>query len=98
MVLVLYAGWCSWHRKLIDETTQDPRVQKLWDRFVWVKINSDDKTEDKEFYNQKGFPLILMLGADGEILNRIDGYRHPQAFLRELQICLEKFKTKRESE
>ena len=98
VVLVLYADWCGWCKKLIHETTQDPRIQKLWDKFVWVKINSDEETGYKEFYNQKGFPLIIMIGADEEILNRIDGYRHPQAFLRELQTCLKKFKTKRESE
>ena len=92
VILVLYAGWCSWSKKLIDETVQDPRVQKLWDRFVWVKINSDEEREYKELYNQKGFPLVIILGPDGEILNRIDGYRHPQAFLRELQICLKKIK------
>ena len=93
VVLLLYAGWCSWCKKLIDETAQDPRVQKLWDRFVWVKINSDEETGYKEIYNQKGFPLTLILRADGEILSRVEGYRPPQAFLRELQICMKKIKT-----
>jgi FKBP-type peptidyl-prolyl cis-trans isomerase 2 len=87
MVLVLYADWCSWCEKLLTQTVNDPRVQKHWDEFVWVKVNSDKQKEYKEYYEQDGFPMIVMTNSKGELVNKVNGFRDPRGFLQELQKC-----------
>lgn len=88
MVLVLYAEWCSWSKRLLDDTIMDPRVQAYWDDFVWVKVNSNEETEYKEFYEQDGYPMIVLVNSQGEVFKKIGGFQDARAFSRELGICL----------
>lgn len=88
MVMVLYAGWCGWSKKLMEGTIKDPRVQDLWDEFVWVKVDSDQQKEYKEIYGQNGYPMVIMTDEKGEIINKVDGYRDPRIFQGELRKCL----------
>lgn len=83
-VLVLYADWCGWSKRVFDETFQDPRLKILKDDFVWVRVNSDKEARFKELYSQQGFPLIVLLGRDGRIARKIDGYRSGGAMRGEL--------------
>ena len=84
LVLVLYAEWCRWCKRLLNEVMDDPRIKSLEDRFVWVKINSDVELEYKELYEQKGFPLIVLLTPEGEIIKKLDGFRDAATLRREL--------------
>jgi FKBP-type peptidyl-prolyl cis-trans isomerase 2 len=83
-VLVLYADWCGFSKKLLGETLQDPRVRALKDRFVWIKVNSDREAKFKQQYAQDGFPLIVILNREGQQMDRIDGFRDAAAFRDEL--------------
>jgi thiol:disulfide interchange protein len=83
-VLVLYADWCGFCKKLFGETLQDPRVKSFNDRFVWIKVNSDSEAKLKELYAQKGFPLIVILNLEGQPLDRMDGFKDAAAFREEL--------------
>jgi uncharacterized protein YyaL (SSP411 family) len=85
VVLVLYAEWCGWCKKLFGESLQDPRVTRLRDRFVWVKVNSNQETEYKTRYGQNGFPMIVMIRPDGSIYRKLDGFRDGAALARELR-------------
>jgi FKBP-type peptidyl-prolyl cis-trans isomerase 2 len=80
MVMVLYAGWCGWSKKLLTNTINDPRIQAYWNQFVWVKINSDENKEYKEYYDQKGYPLTLIMDSGGRIIRRLDGFSDAGAF------------------
>lgn len=84
-VLVLYADWCQWCKKLFNESVQDPRVKKLKDDFVWVKVNSDKDKSFKEMYGQSGFPMIVLLNPDGTVRGKIDGFRDGAALAGELR-------------
>ena len=92
MVMVLYADWCGWCKKMLNNTVNDPRIQKLWNEFVWVKVNSDKEKEYKEFYEQKGYPMVVMTDAEGEIINRFEGFRDARIFRHELNKALKIFK------
>lgn len=83
-VLVLYAKWCGWSKKLLTEALEDPRVKQFKDDFVWVKVDSDTERSYKEFYGQKGFPLTLILDPNGEIIQRLDGYKDGDTLFRAL--------------
>lgn len=88
MVMVLYASWCGWSKKLMENTIKDPRIQKLWDDFVWVKVDSDQQPHYKEMYGQSGYPMVVLTDETGEIVTKIDGFRDPRTFLQELKKCL----------
>ena len=76
-VMVLYASWCQWSQELLNGVFADPRVAVLRDQFVWVKIDSDREPVYKEYYRQEGFPNILILSPEGEIIRRINRYTDP---------------------
>jgi FKBP-type peptidyl-prolyl cis-trans isomerase 2 len=84
-VLVLYADWCEFCKRLFAETMEDPRVKNLRDRLVWVKVNSDKETAIKQRYAQEGYPLVVLLRPDGSVAEKIDGFRDGAAFSRLLK-------------
>ena len=84
-VLVLYADWCGYCKKLLTKTMVDPRIKMMHDDFIWVKANSDKDPSLKELYEQKGFPLTVVLDGQGEIIGRIDGFRPAAEYRTELQ-------------
>lgn len=84
-VLVLYADWCGYCKKLINNTLVDPRIKMMRDEFVWVKINSDKEREIKALFEQKGFPLTVVLDSHGERTGSINGYRPAGEFISELR-------------
>jgi FKBP-type peptidyl-prolyl cis-trans isomerase 2 len=85
MLLVLYAGWCSWSKKLLAESLEDPRIKQMKDRFVWVKVDSDKEQAFKEAYQQNGFPMVVVLNSKGDVVKKIDGYRDAAALKKELE-------------
>ncbi len=84
-VLVLYADWCSWCKKLFSQTLTDPRILVLKDDFVWVKANSDNDESLKALYSQDGFPMIVLTDSTGTILKKIEGYKDADALVAELE-------------
>ncbi len=83
-VIVLYADWCGFCKRFFTQTIQDPRIKTFNDRFVWIKVNSDTQKKYYEMYEQKGFPLIVILNRDGQPLDRMDGFKDAAAFHDEL--------------
>lgn len=92
-VLVLYADWCGYSKRFFDETINDQRVKNMTDKFVWVKIDSSIHEEYKEKYGQNGYPMIVLLNTDGEVYEKIDGFRDGQTFYHELNRFLQHVKS-----
>ena len=84
-VLLLYADWCHFCKKMQSETLTDPRIKMMSDDFVWIKVNSDKNREYKEMYEQNGFPLTVVIDGSGEVLNSINGFRPASEFINELE-------------
>lgn len=84
-VLILYADWCRWCKKLFRETLTDPRVKELKDEFVWVKADSDKDPGLKAFYKQEGYPMIVLTDDKGKILKKSEGYKDAEHFLLDLE-------------
>jgi len=76
-VLVLYADWCSFCKKLFGTTMPDPRITSLSDRFTWIRVNSDKLTELKKRYGQEGYPMVVLFRSDGTVAGKLDGYQEP---------------------
>lgn len=86
--LILHADWCGWCKKTFAEILPDPRVMALKDRFVWVRVNSDKELKYKQQYGQNGFPMMVLLDADGKVLKKIDGFREARALSEEMKAVL----------
>jgi FKBP-type peptidyl-prolyl cis-trans isomerase 2 len=84
LFLLLYADWCGWCKKTFTDTLTDPRIGRLKDKFVWMKLNSDKEKKYKEMYGQDGFPMMVILRPDGTVLKKIDGYRDARGLKTEL--------------
>jgi len=84
-VLVLYAEWCGWCKKLFGETLHDPRITQLKDAFAWVKVNSNQETGYKARYGQDGFPMIVIINPDGTVYRKIEGFRDGATLSREFR-------------
>lgn len=89
MVLVLYASWCTWSHKFLDEVMTDSRIKVIEDRFVWVRVDSDKETMLKEMFDQESFPTIVVIGSGGEIIKKLKGFRTADTFRNELIRCLD---------
>ncbi len=87
-LLILYADWCGWSKKLLNETLDDPRLKAVRDRLVWIKINSDKDKNLQARYGQNGFPLILFLDRDGRVARRIEGFADAATLREELESLL----------
>lgn len=85
MVLVLYADWCKWCKKLLGETFDDPRIKLLKDNFVWAKANSDKDESLKVLFEQHGFPMIVLTTFKGQVIKKIEGYKDAEVLLIELE-------------
>jgi thioredoxin-related protein len=88
MVLLLHAEWCDWCKKMMAESLQDPRIKMLRDDFVWVKIDSDKQPELAARFDQKSFPMVVILDRKGNLAKRIEGYRDAATLKKELEEVL----------
>lgn len=76
-VLVLYASWCGWSKKLLAETLNDPRIMSLSDRLIWLKVDTDKERGIYEHYEQQSYPTIVLLDGNGEVYRKMEGYTDP---------------------
>lgn len=84
-VLLLYADWCGWCKRLLSETMVDPRIKNMKDEFVWMKINSDKEKRYKSLYGQNGFPLMVFINPNGEVVKKLEGYKDARALAAEMK-------------
>ncbi len=87
--LVLYSPTCGWSQRLLNESVNDPRVKRLSCDFVWVKVDSSQEKDLYAFYEQDGYPLIVLLDPEGDVMEKINGYRPPDALSADLRKALE---------
>ena len=84
VVAVLYAAWCGWSKRLLNETFTDPRIKLLKDGFVWVKVDTSEKDDLYALYEQNSYPMIVFLDSEGGIVKKIDGFKDAKGLLAEL--------------
>lgn len=82
--LLLYADWCQYCEKMMDGTLKDPWLRYFADKYVWVKINSDKEKSFKEYFEQRSFPTMVLMNPDGEISEKMTGYKKIDSLVEEL--------------
>jgi uncharacterized protein YyaL (SSP411 family) len=63
------ATWCHWCHVMDDGTYTHPGVARiLTERFVAIRVDTDERPDVNERYNQGGWPSVAVLDAAGEVL------------------------------
>ena len=80
-----YAQWCSYCKKLDENTFSDLQVQeKLKSKYVLAKIDIDKYPNIASDYKVYGVPTIVFLNPNGTEIKRNEGYISPSELLNQL--------------
>lgn len=80
-----YAVWCGPCKKLAKTTFQDNEVGMFFnENFVNLKVDMEkgEGVDMRTRYQVTGYPTMLLLDSDGEIVARITGYRDSDELLK----------------
>ena len=83
VMIDFWAEWCGWCHRLDQTTYIDPRVLKLGQDFVVVKVDTEAggrQTEVAERYDVAQLPTMLFVSPQGRVIHRVTGYQGPGRF------------------
>ncbi|MES2638854.1 MAG: DUF255 domain-containing protein [Myxococcota bacterium] len=69
VLLHIGATWCHWCHVMDEGSYPHPAVIRLVrERFIAVRVDTDQRPEINERYNMGGWPTVAVLDAEGEVL------------------------------
>ena len=79
--------WSDYSNKLRDETLPDPAVAAELSGLLCLEVDADDARglQVVRLHAVTSYPTLLVLGTDGRIEDRIDGYIPPGPLVAELR-------------
>ena len=67
--LVISSSWCEWCHIMDETTLSEPTIITILNKdFIPIRVDSDMRPDVNARYNQKGWPSVAMLSAEGELL------------------------------
>lgn len=85
LVLVdLAAIWCPNCRKMDETVLSDPKVrQAIQEKFIFARVEyeTDEGKAFRERYGISGFPNVLILSPQGDLVKHLPFTLDPEAFL-----------------
>lgn len=76
LVLVdFYADWCGPCKRMLNETYKDPKVASELERFVFLKVDTDDHPQASKHFGVAGIPDARVLKPDGTEVARFVGFK-----------------------
>lgn len=88
IMMDLYTEWCGWCKKLDDETYQDKKIIEASINLVSLKIDAEKNPDIAEKYNAAGYPTILFINAQGNVIGGGSGFRNADELLSEIEAAL----------
>ena len=85
-ICLVYAVWCPHCEKYLDSnvfmsTYDELKKQPKYEKVTFVQIDHEKNKSFAEKYGISGFPSIVALSADGELLSQFNGDRNKKADL-----------------
>jgi thioredoxin-related protein len=84
-LLDFMAEWCGWCKKMDKDVYTNPSVIALSGKYVFIKIDADQRPDLTKKYGVSGFPTTVLLDSGGREINRIPGYVDASRFLQQVQ-------------
>jgi len=96
--------WCGWCRRIENDVYKKPEGKKALSPFVCASLDCTRPRGEKpskttafnldlmQKYGGSGYPFLVMVTPDGDVLHRIGGYKPLPAFEKELAKAGENFK------
>src|SRR5258707_4471965 len=67
--LLITSSWCQWCHIMDETTLSDPTIITILNRdYVPIRVDSDLRPDVNQRYNQNGWPSVVLLSSEGEIL------------------------------
>jgi thiol:disulfide interchange protein len=85
IIAELSATWCGTCRNMDRTVFSDPQVKQfLTQQALYVRIDEKDSEADyfTQTYNAQGYPTILLLNAQGQLLRYLPLTYEPEQFLK----------------
>jgi thioredoxin 1 len=82
--LDVYATWCGPCKRLKANTFPDPEVGYLYNsHFINVMVDGEkgEGPELRRKYGVRGYPTLLFIDHEGNVVERTSGYRNSAQFL-----------------
>lgn len=92
LMVDFWAEWCGWCHRLDRTTYVDPRVVRMSEDFVPVKLNTEGSSEEAaiaERYEVSSLPTIAFLSPAGRQIWRLQGFQGPGQFPATLETARE---------
>lgn len=80
VLLSLEAGWCHWCHVMKAETYPATKVQRVLERYVLTRADSDERPDLASRYGDYGWPATIILNEQGQELAALSGYQQPDEF------------------
>ena len=94
VIIDFSAEWCEACHELDKHTFTDNQVQTLSERFVMLKVDATETTNEvqqiSKKYNVVGLPTIVFIDASGKRLDEqtLTGFEKPDKFLQRMEAAL----------
>src|SRR5437588_10283311 len=67
--LLITSSWCQWCHIMDETTLSEPSIISILNRdYVPIRVDSDLRPDINQRYNQNGWPSVVLLSSEGEIL------------------------------
>jgi thioredoxin-related protein len=85
LVIDFYMIPCEPCETFKNEVVPSAQVSQHAEAFVWVSINGEEETDLKDKFGVEGYPTVIIMKTDGEILYRQTGLPPTEEFAAALK-------------
>jgi thiol:disulfide interchange protein len=80
------AVWCKWCKELkLQVFDQAEFTEFAAKNLVLVSVDADQNRELVDKYGVKGYPTVLIMSADGKVLEKLEGFKKLPEFMAALK-------------
>ncbi|HTK07568.1 MAG TPA: DUF255 domain-containing protein [Ktedonobacteraceae bacterium] len=67
--LIITSSWCQWCHIMDETTLSEPSIIAIVNHdYIPIRVDSDLRPDVNQRYNQNGWPSVVLLSSEGEIL------------------------------